>query len=100
MPSIAVSYTHLDVYKRQEPVSAAEFRAELKKIDQEKPKAATLYLGSVVTALSFTLFFGGTWYDSLLAALVGAMIRFLQPVSYTHLVFTRDAERAAEAFGK
>ena len=27
-----------------EPVSAAEFRAELKKIDQEKPKAATLYL--------------------------------------------------------
>ena len=61
-----------------EPVSAAEFRAELKKIDQEKPKAATLYLGSVVTALSFTLFFGGTWYDSLLAALVGAMICFLQ----------------------
>ena len=52
-----------------EPVSAAEFRAELKKIDQEKPKAATLYL---------TLFFGGTWYDSLLAALVGAMICFLQ----------------------
>ena len=40
-----------------EPVSAAEFRAELKKIDQEKPKAATLYLGSVVTALSFTLSF-------------------------------------------
>ena len=61
-----------------EPVSAAEFRAELKKIDQEKPKAATLYLGSVVTALSFTLFFGGAWYDSLLAALVGAMICFLQ----------------------
>ena len=52
--------------------------AELKKIDQEKPKAATLYLGSVVTALSFTLFFGGAWYDSLLAALVGAMICFLQ----------------------
>ena len=61
-----------------EPVSAAEFRAELKKIDQEKPKAATLYVGSVVTALSFTLFFGGAWYDSLLAALVGAMICFLQ----------------------
>lgn len=44
-----------------EPVSAAEFRAELKKIDREKPKVQTLYLGSVVTALSFTLFFGGSW---------------------------------------
>ena len=31
-----------------------------------------------MTALSFTLFFGGAWYDSLLAALVGAMICFLQ----------------------
>ena len=61
-----------------EPVSAAEFRAELKKIDREQPKAGTLYLGSVVTALSFTLFFGGTWMDSLLAALVGAMVCFLQ----------------------
>ena len=61
-----------------EPVSAAEFRAELKKIDREKPKVPMLYLGSVVTALSFTLFFGGSWYDSGLAALVGAMICLLQ----------------------
>ena len=40
-----------------EPVSAQEFRAELKKIDREQPRALTLYLGSVVTAFSFTLFF-------------------------------------------
>lgn len=61
-----------------EPVSAAEFRAELKKIDREKPKVQTLYLGSVVTALSFTLFFGGSWADSILAAFVGAMVCFMQ----------------------
>ena len=61
-----------------EPVSAAEFRAELKKIDREKPKVQTLYLGSVVTALSFTLFFGGSWADSILAAFVGVMVCFMQ----------------------
>lgn len=38
----------------------------------------TLYLGSVVTALSFTLFFGGSWADSILAAFVGAMVCFMQ----------------------
>ena len=61
-----------------EPVSAAEFRAELEKIDREKPKVQTLYLGSVVTALSFTLFFGGSWADSILAAFVGVMVCFMQ----------------------
>ena len=59
-------------------MSAAEFRAELKRIDREKPKVQTLYLGSVVTALSFTLFFGGSWADSILAAFVGAMVCFMQ----------------------
>ena len=38
----------------------------------------TLYLGSVVTALSFTLFFGGSWADSILAAFVGVMVCFMQ----------------------
>ena len=61
-----------------EPVSAQEFRAELKKIDREQPRALTLYLGSVVTAFSFTLFFGGKWYDAVLAAFVGLMVCFMQ----------------------
>lgn len=61
-----------------EPVSAKDFRAELKKIDREQPKTFLLYLGSAVTAFSFTLFFGGKWYDAVLAAFVGLMVCFMQ----------------------
>ena len=61
-----------------EPVSAQQFRAELKKIDRERPSVLHLYLGSVLTAASFTLFFGARWYDSLLAALVGALVCLMQ----------------------
>ena len=61
-----------------EPVSAEEFRRELKRIDREEPKPQTLYLGSVVAAASFTVFFHGSAYDALFAAIVGALICFMQ----------------------
>ena len=61
-----------------EPIRIQDFRAELQKIDREQPRACTLYLGSVITAFSFTLFFGGRWYDAVLAAFVGVMVCFMQ----------------------
>ena len=66
-----------------EPVSAAEFRAELKKIDREKPKVQTLYLGSVVTALSFMqrqvqpVFRNAAFFQVLVGFVSGSFIWFV-----------------------
>ena len=37
-----------------------------------------LYLGSILAAGSFAVFFGGTWADALVSAVVGVLICFLQ----------------------
>ena len=60
------------------PASAQDLQQALREIDREKPRAAVLYLGSVLAAAGFTVFLGGGLADSVFAALVGAMVCFLQ----------------------
>ena len=61
-----------------QPLPAEEFRAKLARIDQIEPRRDKLYLGSIVMAAGFTVFFGGRWCDALFAAVVGVLICFLQ----------------------
>ena len=60
------------------PVSAAELHEALCAIDEKWPSALRSYLGSVLTALGFTLFLGGGIADALFAGAVGAMVCWMQ----------------------
>ena len=60
------------------PVSAAELHEALCAIDEKRPSALRSYLGSVLTALGFTLFLGGGIADALFAGAVGAMVCWMQ----------------------
>ena len=60
------------------PVPAAELQREFDKININKTKPLWKLLGSILAAGSFAVFFGGTWADALVSAVVGVLICFLQ----------------------
>lgn len=62
----------------QKSLSPEELEESFLAITREKPGRLSLYLGSAMAAGSFALFFGGTVWDGILAALVGLFICFLQ----------------------
>ncbi len=62
----------------REPVSVEALHNALAEIDASRPSTALLYLGSFLTAGSFTVFLGGTALDALVAAAVGILVCFLQ----------------------
>lgn len=61
-----------------EPYPAAILKEKILAIAGAKPQKLKLYLGNALAAGAFTIFFGGTVYDGILAALFGAFICFLQ----------------------
>ena len=60
-----------------EPFTLDEFKKRM--YPQKDPhRIRELYLGSILAAGSFAVFFGGTWMDGITAAIVGVLICFLQ----------------------
>lgn len=64
----------------QAPMPVAELRRELRQVASEEKSFGMLLLGSVLAAASFAVFFGGTLWDGLAAAVFAAGICFLQRV--------------------
>lgn len=60
------------------PFSVKQIEAELSKIEKQKPKKLSLYLGSALAAGSFAVFFGGTAADCIAGIIVSALICYLQ----------------------
>ena len=61
-----------------EPIAIPELRARLDKIAAGKKPRLMVYCGSVLAAGSFAVFFGGTFWDGLAAALFALLICLLQ----------------------
>ncbi len=61
-----------------EPLPLGELRERLRKVASGVKPAFMLYLGNVVAAWGFTVFFGGTMWDGLAAAVFGLLIGLLQ----------------------
>lgn len=62
----------------QKPIPVAELRGKLRQIASEEKSVGMLLLGSILAAGSFAVFFGGTLWDGLAAAVFAAGICFLQ----------------------
>lgn len=61
-----------------EPLPLPELRARLDKIASGKKPVWMVYVGNAVAAWGFTVFFGGTMFDGLTAALFSLLISLLQ----------------------
>ncbi len=59
-------------------MSIHEFDKKLHKIATYKPNVLKLYVGSLLAASAFALFFGGNIYDALIAGAFALLICFLQ----------------------
>ena len=59
------------------PLPPAEF-AERMRVCEDPARRRTLYVGSIIASGSFAMFFGGTWQDAFVAAVVSILICFLQ----------------------
>ncbi len=70
-------------------MSINEFEAELKKITAKSSEKIKIFIGSILAAFAFTLFFGGTVVDACVAGVFGIAIYFLQKyfVSPNKVVF-------------
>ena len=62
----------------ENPVSAEILKTELKEISKPKISALKQYLGSMLAAGGFAVFFGGNLWDAAVSALLGAFICLLQ----------------------
>ena len=54
-----------------DPIPAEQLRDRVQMIIREHPPTYKAYLGSVIAAAGFTLFFGGNWQDAAVAFVVG-----------------------------
>ncbi|MGN8886552.1 threonine/serine exporter family protein [Blautia sp. HCP28S3_G10] len=59
------------------PLPPEEF-AERMRVCEDPARRRTLYVGSIIASGSFAMFFGGTWQDAFVAAVVSILICFLQ----------------------
>ncbi len=55
-----------------------EFDLEIQKITKKEPSKIKMYIGSVIAASAFAVFFGGEFLDSIPAGLFAILICFLQ----------------------
>lgn len=62
----------------EQPMPLEELRSRLQKITSCASERLYFYLGSMLAAGSFTLFFGGSFLDSVAAVVFAVMICFLQ----------------------
>lgn len=61
-----------------DPIPAEQLRDRVQTIIREKPPIHKAYLGSVIAAAGFALFFGGSGWDSLVAAAAAVLICLAQ----------------------
>ncbi len=61
-----------------DPIPAEQLRDRVQMIIREHPPTYKAYLGSVIAAAGFTLFFGGSGWDSLVAAAAAVLICLAQ----------------------
>ena len=73
------------------PIAVSELRERVLTILAEKPSPRKLYLGQLIAATTFTLFFGGNCLDALVAGIAVLVICMMQkwgrPVFSTELFF-------------
>lgn len=62
----------------QHPMSVEELRAEIEKIQNASQERGKFYLGSMLAAGGFAMFFGGNLADGVMAAVFAVLICFLQ----------------------
>ncbi len=60
------------------PLPVDALHEALRRIDGTQPRRLQSYLGSILTAVGFTLFLGGGLADALFAGFVGAMVGWMQ----------------------
>lgn len=74
-----------------EPVPVEQLRDAVQSILRQKPPVWKAYLGSIIAAAGFALFFGGTGWDSLAAAAAAVLIclaqQYLMPRLTSRLFF-------------
>ena len=61
-----------------DPIPAEQLRDRVQLIVREQPPTYKAYIGSVIAAAGFTLFFGGSGWDSLVAAAAAVLICLAQ----------------------
>lgn len=67
-----------------QPIPLDELHRRVQAIRAQQRPAAMHYLGSVLGGSMFTMFFGGGWQDGLFAAVVSALVCFLQRRALPH----------------
>ncbi len=79
----------MDCYK--EPLPPAELRARFEQIRTKPFPNTSLYIGGIVGAASFSVFFGGTWVDAVMTAVfsivVCLLLTYLKPLTPNTIVF-------------
>ncbi len=60
------------------PMTVSELQTEIQQLGQTHPASSLLYVGSVLAAGGFAIFFGGSLWDSIAAALFALVICLLQ----------------------
>ena len=60
------------------PIPLEQLHARVQTIAAGSAPVVHLYLGSILGAGGFAVFFGGSYYDGLVAAIMGALVCFLQ----------------------
>ena len=80
-------------------VPKEQITQEVGKISCQRPNRAKIYLGSVLAASGFTMFFGGMLLDAIMTAVFAAMICWLQekllPICMNQMAFNMIASLAA-----
>lgn len=66
------------ICRRCAELSIYEFNAELQKIAASRPSKIKMYIGSVIAAGAFAVFFGGNVFDGVAAGAFALLICFLQ----------------------
>lgn len=82
-----------------EPVPAGELRRCVNAITDSPERHVEYLLGCLLSAASFTLFFGGSWLDMLISAAAACLIFFVEtafrPLAMNHLILQYLASFAA-----
>ncbi len=85
----ALTQLCMDCYK--DPLPPDELRARFEQIRTKPFPATSLYIGGIIAASSFAVFFGGSWVDAVMTAVFSIVIclllTYLKPITPNLIVF-------------
>lgn len=93
LKSTSTDFTKLEelnsICRNSAYMSISEFEENLKKITMQKRKEIKIFIGSILAAFAFVMFFGGTVIDASVAGVFAIVVYFLQKyfVSPNKVVF-------------